>query len=401
MAEITQAKNKIVNLFLRKKEKELMQTLRQEKKQADASNKIKDFIKYYLINKQEKAERIASEKIRDDLLAYGARLNYLRMLKGETPIQTKTGDTKTAKDILLKSILDKRERNFAMYKLEGRKRMEEIKNYVPQSLMVVAPIINRPMPEEEQPKVHPAVEKYKNLIPLEYLKNEQNFKFKNMYASVVQDAKNSALSRLVELDGKQYIAQQLAIESPNIKLRKSTLAQKLGLEERDKDNINLFSSANIRNENMDLAMVPYTGGYSKRGRLVKGSQEAKDHMAKLRAMRKPKVAKAPKSAGRPAKLPVFGPPNRRGRPAKYTPSAPAVVSVPAPIRDIAALIARANFRPRTKPRGRPRKNAKAFDSTVYSVPAPIRDVAALIARANFRPRTKPRGRPRKDAKVFY
>ena len=39
-----------------------------------------------------------------------------------------------------------------------------------------------------------------------------------------------------------------------------------------------------------------------------------------------------------------------------------------------------------------------------SPPAPIRDaatIAALIARANFRPRTKPRGRPRKDAKVFY
>ena len=105
--------------------------------------------------------------------------------------------------------------------------MEEIKNHVPQSLLVVAPIINRPMPEEEQPKVHPAVEKYKNLIPLEYLKNEQNFKFKNIYASVVEDATNSALSRLVELDGKQYIAQQLAIESPNIKLRKSSLSQKI------------------------------------------------------------------------------------------------------------------------------------------------------------------------------
>ena len=102
---------------------------------------------------------------------------------------------------------------------------------------------------------------------------------------------------------------------------------------------------------------------AKPGRLVKGSQEAKDYMAKIRAMRKPKVAKEPKKVGRPAKLPVFGPPNRRGRPAKYTPSAPAVVSVPAPIRDaatIAALIARANFRPRTKPRGRPRKDAKVF-----------------------------------------
>ena len=68
----------------------------------------------------------------------------LKSISGAFP---KTGDTKTAKEILLKSILDKRERKFAMYKLEGRKRMEEIKNYVPQSLMVVAPIIQQPMPE--------------------------------------------------------------------------------------------------------------------------------------------------------------------------------------------------------------------------------------------------------------
>ena len=79
---------------------------------------------------------------------------------------------------------------------------------------------------------------------------------------------------------------------------------------------------------MDLAMVPYTGGNSKRGRLVKGSQEAKDYMARIRAMRKPRVAKstvAPKKRGRVAKLPVYGPKNRVGRPKKYTQPAEIVV----------------------------------------------------------------------------
>ena len=50
--------------------------------------------------------------------------------------------------------------------------------------------------------------------------------------------------------------------------------------------------------------------------------------------------------------------------------------------------------PKTTPKPRVKK----------SPPAPVRDaatVAALIARANFLPRTKPRGRPRKDAKVFF
>ena len=85
MADITQAKNKIINLFRRKKEKALVNNLRLKKKEVDAANKIKDFIGYYLMHKKAKAEQIATEKIRDNLLAYGARLNYLRMLKGETP----------------------------------------------------------------------------------------------------------------------------------------------------------------------------------------------------------------------------------------------------------------------------------------------------------------------------
>ena len=98
----------------------------------------------------------------------------------------------------------------------------------------------------------------------------------------------------------------------------------------------------------------------KRGRLVKGSQEAKDYMARIRAMRKPKTAAAPivapKKTGRSAKLPVFGPPNRRGRPAKYTPPAPTVAQI------VAAVASKKRgrpaklpvFGPKNRP-GRPRK----------------------------------------------
>ena len=147
----------------------------------------------------------------------------------------------------------------------------------------------------EQKKLLKTIETEKKLKDIST--SQDNIRLKNIYASVVEDATNSALSRLVELDGKLFVAKHLTIEAQSIlpTLKKTnTLAQKLGLEERERelDNIKLFSSANIRNENMDLAMVPYTGGNSKRGRLVKGSQEAKDYMARIRAMRKPRVAKS-------------------------------------------------------------------------------------------------------------
>ena len=101
----------------------------------------------------------------------------------------------------------------------------------------------------------------------------------------------------------------------------------------------------------------------KRGRLVKGSQEAKDRMAVIRSMRVLKTWDPTKRALKPGtmfnKLVAFGP----MKAPKKTPKPRAKKSPPAPIRDaatIAALIARANFRPRTKPRGRPRKDAKVF-----------------------------------------
>ena len=142
----------------------------------------------------------------------------------------------------------------------------------------------------------------------------------------------------------------------------------------------------------------------KRGRLVKGSQEAKDYMARIRAMRKTKTATvaqvvaavAPKKAGRSAKLPVFGPPNRRGRPAKYTPPAPTVAQI------VAAIAPKKAGRSAKLPvfgppnrRGRPAK---------YTPPAPtVAQIVAAVASKKrgrpaklpvFGPKNRP-GRPRK------
>ena len=104
--------------------------------------------------------------------------------------------------------------------------------------------------------------------------DEQKKRVKNIYASVVQDATNSALSRLVELDGKQYIAQHLASQSSSVKLKTPTLAQKLGMEER-------FIGGENNNVALNIENIPV-----KMPRPAKGSQEAKDFMARIRAMRK-------------------------------------------------------------------------------------------------------------------
>jgi hypothetical protein len=141
---------------------------------------------------------------------------------------------------------------------------------------------------------------------------------------------------------------------------------------------------------------------AKPGRLVKGSQEAKDYMARIRAMRKPKTATVPKKVGRPAKLPVFGPPNRRGRPAKYTPPAPAptvsqIVATVAPTK--AARLAKLPiFGPKNRP-GRPSKYTPSTDTIAY-----LAKIASGGIKAPKKPRVKKlpvfgppnrRGRPSK------
>ena len=245
---------------------------------------------------QTQAEKIARETIGNRLLAHNYKRDYLQELRLRKEKITKAGENKTVREVLEEALIGMRD------KLKAKKILE-------------------------QKKLLKTIETEKKLKDIST--SQDKIRLKNIYASVVEDATNSALSRLVELEGKQYIAKHLATESPTVELKKSTLAQKLGLEERDQSTRNLFSSNNNRNESMELALVPYTGGKTKRGRLVKGSQEAKDYMARLRAMRKPKTAKATTVA-------------------------------PTQARDIAALLKRANFRPRTKPRGRPRKDAKVF-----------------------------------------
>ena len=243
----------------------------------------------------------------------------------------------------------------------------------------------------EQHKLLKTIETEKKLKDIST--SQDQIRVKNIYASVVADAVNSGISRLVELDGKLFVAKHLTIEAQSIlpTLKKTnTLAQKLGLEERDKDTIKLFSSANIRNENMDLAMVPYTGGNSKRGRLVKGSQEAKDYMARIRAMRKTRVAKsavAPKKRGRVAKLPVFGPKNRVGRPKKYTPSAEIVVVQTVAPKKRGRPAKLPVFGPKNRP-GRPKK----YTPPVEIVMAKKRGRPAKLPV--FGPRNRV-GRPRK------
>ena len=206
--------------------------------------------------------------------------------------------------------------------------------------------------------------------------DEQKKKVKNIYASVIQDATNSALARLVELDGKQYVAKHFATEAPKVELKKTTLAQKLGLEERFKDGENNNLALNIENVR------------GKMPRLQKGSQEAKDFMARIRALRKggprakkmkslPLTGVAPAVASAPAK--------KRGRPPKVQQTYASVLAAPAPKRrgrkpKVAApaptvIPFQAIYNAKAKRRvGRPRVNKN---------PKPATEIAALLKRARF------------------
>jgi hypothetical protein len=382
---------------------------REENRQNNASYIISAFIRSNLRRKQREKEADAFEKLRERIINKQIRKNYLLDLKAQNPTTTKSGKTIIPYDVLTEALKQREKNKQAKWKLEALQRKKQLEGMVPLENLKGGAILIRPIPQEPPPKpINPAIEKYKHLQPQTSLvvdpntffqKPEEepkiekdNYKFKMNYASIVEDATNSALSRLVELDGKQYIAQHLATESPNVKLKKSTLAQKLGLEERNIEGNKLFSTSNIRNEtNLMSGLVkgsqeakdhmaklramrvvkawdptkralkpgtvyknlvaygpmkaPNSSAPKRVGRLVKGSQEAKDHMAKVRAMRGVKAwdptkralkpgtvyknlvaygpMKAPKRVSKPrvAKLPVFGPSNRRGRQAKYTPSA--------------------------------------------------------------------------------
>ena len=426
---------------------------REENRQNNASYIISAFIGSNLRRKQREKEADAFEKLRESILNKQIRKNYLLDLKAQNPTTTKSGKTIIPYDVLTEALKQREKNKQAKWKLEALQRKKQLEGMVPLENLKGGAILIRPIPQEPPPKpINPAIEKYKHLQPQTSLvvdpntffqKPEEepkiekdNYKFKMNYASIVEDATNSALSRLVELDGKQYIAQHLATESPNVKLKKSTLAQKLGLEERNIEGNKLFSSPNSRNETDLMSgrkllnkkidelrgrnlISKMFGAYKKKtqaryndmqssyntltakpGRLVKGSQEAKDYMARIRAMRKPKTATVPKKVGRPAKLPVFGPPNRRGRPAKYTPPAPTVSQIVATVAPTkAARLAKLPmFGPKNRP-GRPSKYTPSTDTIAY-----LAKIASGGIKAPKKPRVKKlpvfgppnrRGRPSK------
>lgn len=404
------------NALKNRNAKIITKKLRKEKKLGNAATAIQNYYRIYKYKKEDKQLQDASEKIRDNLLAYGARQNYERMVKAETPITTKTGETKTARDILLKSLMDYNERKLAEMKLKGLKRFKQAQMEMkPQSLMVVAPIIKREMPEEGQPKIHPAVEKYKNLIPQQNLKTEEEIKLEpskeSIYAKVVQDAPNSALSRLVELEGRQYIAKHLAQTAI------PKLEQKLGLAERNKaisliganlkrglaqrsmgigriinrmattlPSLNLVGvqnnnlPLNIESRVMPPVLNPMTYARTNAARVIQNyyrSNRLARQNAQLAAVRQ---QYASNWAAR-----ILGAAARR-----------AIAPPPPPPRNISALLKRARFgKGRRYTRGKGRKVAVAVAPA-----APVRNISALLSRARFgKGRRYAGGRPRRAAQA--
>jgi len=377
--------------------------------------KARDLIIQENKEKQLQAEKSAREKIGNALLAYNFKRDYLQELKLRKEIETKTGEKLPVRQILETAITGLRDKLEAKRKLQQQKLIKTIKNEK----------ILDDLTTSKEPKVEYILSDLKKLR-----KND-------IFSSIAKEASDAGLSRLVELEGKKYVANDLATEAQNIlpTLKTNTLAQKLGLEERNMENNKFFSNSNIRKEEMpfynpmteakkensaaqilqsvlkrklnkeknNLIAMDNLGDLLsqnvKKGRFVKGSQEAKDFMASVRANRKPKAPKRTaeeiKSLLSRARL-GKGRRYAGGRPRK-TPSVAeiveAVVKKPRgrPRKIVAPSVATIVEAVAKKPRGRPRK-----------IVAPKRtatEISALIARAKFM-RSKPRGRPAKNAKEF-
>ena len=217
---------------------------REENRQNNASYIISAFIGSNLRRKQREKEAVAFEKIRESILNKQIRKNYLLDLKAQNPTTTKSGKTIIPYDVLTEALKQREKNKQAKWKLEALQRKKQLEGMVPLENLKGGAILIRPIPQEPPPKpINPAIEKYKHLQPQTSLvvdpntffqKPEEepkiekdNYKFKMNYASIVEVATNSALSRLVELDGKQYIAQHLATESPNVKLKKKYISTKI------------------------------------------------------------------------------------------------------------------------------------------------------------------------------
>jgi hypothetical protein len=167
--------------------------------------RVRDLMLQENKEQQSQAENIARETIGNRLLALNDKKNFLNELKLREEIPTKAGEKNTVRQILEQALIGKRD------KLEAKTILE-------------------------QKALLKTLETEKKLSDIST--SQDQIRVKNIYASVVQDATNLALARLVELDGKQFIAQHLASEAPKVELKKSTLAQKLGLEEREQSTRN-------------------------------------------------------------------------------------------------------------------------------------------------------------------
>jgi hypothetical protein len=146
--------------------------------------RVKDIIQQENKEEQSQVENIARETIGNRLIALNYKRDLLNELNLRKEIPTNAGEKQTVRTVLEQALTGMRDKLEAKKELERKKLLKSIENEA----------------------------KLNNIST-----SQDKIRIKNIYASVVQDATNSALSRLVELDGKQYIAQHLATESPKVK----------------------------------------------------------------------------------------------------------------------------------------------------------------------------------------
>ena len=330
-----------------------------------------------MMEEESQQQANARETIGDRLMAFNFSRDYIRELGNFKPINTASGEVKTAKDILEKALNDYKLKKLARYKLGGIITLK-------QKLGLEGRLFSADNNRTEMPVNAGTVTKINSLVRgfLGRRKAKKEAWIKHMQVVGRRIGQRKAGS-VIAASMKRALAQRSMGIAGHINRMATTLPTLQLVADTTSSPTVARAATVVAND-----IVGRSGNY-KPPMGAKGTQERANYMAWLRAERKGgRRTKKQISQANLIKRARFGLPRAyQGRPSSAVAPAPAPTVVPAsaaPSRNISALLNRARFGKARRYPGRPRKVA-----TVASLPN------AIVASAA----PKKRGRPRKVVSV--
>ena len=370
----------------------------------------------------------ARETIGNRLLAYNLRRDYIRELGNFRPINTGSGEVKTAKDILEKALNDYKLKKLARYKIGG---IITLRQKLGLEGRLFSADNNR---TEDMPGRGELIKKFFGALrrTAQFAQLSENINRRKAGRTIGSSIRRRLAMNKYEWDkdmvgvgmriGRRragsvmsaMVRRRLAMggyaDVNDLGARLRTMATTLPTLQLVADTT---PSPTVARAATVVAndIVGRSGNY-KPPMGAKGTQERANYMAWLRSERKGgRRTKKQITQANLIKRARFGLPRAYlGRPSSAVAPAPAPTVVPAsaaPSRNISALLSRARFGKARRYPGRPRKVATlsapsislGLSSSVAPI-APSRNISALLSRARFgKSRRYAGGRPRKVATV--